>query len=64
MAVQEPRTSIIGSETDSDIIRGRPNVYDIASNRIVVVVLITACNPDDIEAMTMKMHRMLSSHLD
>lgn len=52
VAMDEPRTRVIGQEAnDRDIGGVLPNVHNVTSNRIVVVVFRTSSTLDDGEGM-------------
>ena len=62
VAVEEPGSGIVRSETDSDVICNCSDIHDIAANGVIVIVLVTTCNSDDVEVVSVKMHRMLSGN--
>lgn len=52
VAVEEPRSGVIGGEANRDfVIRTNANVDDVANNRIVVVVHIRVCAANDTKGM-------------
>lgn len=59
MAVQEPRARIVRLKAERNIITTGPDADDISTYRICVVIIGTACDPYDVECMTMKVEGML-----
>ena len=60
VAVEEPRASIVGGETNRDIIPNSTNAHDITNNRVVKVVGRVTSAAHHMEVISMQMNRMLS----
>ena len=59
VAMQEPRSRVVRSETERDIVTGASDAHDITANRVGVVVRRASSNAHDVKSMTMEMERML-----
>ena len=59
MAMEEPRTRVIGHKTNRNIISGTANADYITQYRVVPVIGTVPCTADDIERMAMKMDGVL-----
>lgn len=57
--VQDPRARVVGSEPDSNIIASYTHCDDVALDGVHVVIGITACTPDDVEDVAVKVERVL-----
>lgn len=57
--VQDPGARVVGSEPDGDIIAIYAHRDDVTLDRVHVVIGITACTPDDIEDVAVKVQRVL-----
>lgn len=57
--VQDPGARVVGSEPDGNIIAIYTHRDDVALDGVHVVIGITACTPDDIEDVAVKVQRVL-----
>ena len=51
MTVEEPRTGVIGAETDGDVVGRGTDVDDVPDDGVDVVGLGLACASDDVEVV-------------
>ena len=49
MTVEEPRTGVVGAETDGDVVAGGANADDVTLNGVHIVVGVTSSGANDIE---------------
>lgn len=61
VAVEEPRTRVVGEEPDRDVITGVANAHDVTDDRVIEVVRRVTGAPDDRERVSMQVNRVLSS---
>jgi hypothetical protein len=59
VAVEEPRTRVVGLETDRDIIVRVTDADDVAHDGVVEVVRRVSRAADDVEDMSMQVERVL-----
>ena len=59
MAMQEPRSSVIGSEANRDVISSSASTYDVASNWVSVVIFGRTGHSNHIKGVSVKVHGML-----
>jgi hypothetical protein len=57
--VEEPRSWIVSGETNRDIVFGRPDVYNIPLDRVLIVVGFAPSAPHNMESMSMQMEWVL-----
>ena len=60
VAVEEPRSGIVGDETNRDVIPSSTNTHDITKNGVVKVVGRVTGAAHHMEVVAMQMNRMLS----
>ena len=51
MTVEEPRTGVVGAETDGDVVGRGTDVDDVPDDGVDVVGLGLACAADDVEVV-------------
>jgi len=61
MAMQEPRSRIIGFESNSNVVIGTTGAHNIALDGVVEVVISHSSASHDAESMAMEMERMRAS---
>ena len=60
--MHNPRPCVIGFEANRDVVRcGGSGVHDVASDRVIVVVLRAAGTPNYRESMSVKVDGMLEN---
>lgn len=62
VTVQEPRTRIVCREPEGNIVRSTSDVDNIAPDRVIVVIFSATSHADDVEVVSVQMHRMLETH--
>ena len=60
VAVEEPRTGIVGEEPDRDIVARDAVAHDVADDGVYKVVRRIAGAADDVEGMSMQVNGVLS----
>ncbi len=59
VAVEEPRTRVVGEEADRDVVTGITDTHDVADYGIFIVVGGVTSAADNPEGMPVQMHGVL-----
>lgn len=62
MAMEEPRSGVIGLEPNRNIIPSIADVNYVTQDRVVEIVTAVPCTAHDVERMSMNVNRVLSEY--